>query len=193
MIVPPAVGVVDDSVTAYCVAEPAVTANELDVPVLPFTVDDAPDPPAVRVTPDSTIEYTTPAIVTLDEPTAIVPVVVPLNVPVPAERDSDTEPLAPALTTALPYVSVKVTVTENGTPAIGVPTGATNNFEATPASTVKVPDASVVDTAPEPAEIVCDAPAIVGVIETLSTNPLDEIVALTVPENAVELSVTVPE
>jgi hypothetical protein len=52
VIVPPAFGVVDDNVTAYCVAKPAVTANELEVPVLPFTVDDAPDPDAVSVTPD---------------------------------------------------------------------------------------------------------------------------------------------
>ncbi len=86
-----------------------------------------------------------------------------------------------------------MTVTENGTPAIGVPTGATNNFDAAPASTVNEPDASAVVTAPALAEIVRDAPAIVGVIETLSTNPPDAIVALTVPENAVEPSVTVPE
>ncbi len=131
-------------------------------------------------------------MVTLDDATGMVPDVVPLNVPVPADRARDTEPLAPALTTALPYVSVKVTVTENGTPAIGVPTGATNNFDAAPVSTVNEPDASVVDTAPALTEIVRDAPAIVGVIDTLSTTPPDAIVALTVPENAVELRVTAP-
>ena len=80
----------------------------------------------------------TPEIVTDEDPTAIVPVVVPLKVPVPAERVSVTVPFAPVLFTELSSASVRVTVTENGVPAVWLAIDDTTSFDAAPASTVTV-------------------------------------------------------
>ena len=81
---------------------PGTTAKESDSPDLPLTSDDAPVPVAATTTPDSALEYVTPVIVTADAPTAIVPEVVPPNVPEPVERVRVTVPSAPVLFTALP-------------------------------------------------------------------------------------------
>ena len=80
----------------------------------------------------------TPAIVTDDDPTATVPVVVPLNVPVPDVRLSVTVPVEPVLFTGLSSASVRVTVTENGVPAVWLAIDDTTSFDAAPASTVTV-------------------------------------------------------
>jgi len=157
--VPPTVGVAVDSVTAYRVAVPEVTAKAADVPDFPLTRLDAPVPVAVRVTPDSALEYVTPEMVTADAPTAIVPDVVPPTVPVPAPRVRVTVPVAPVLFTALPNVSVSVTVTGNPTPAVCDPIDDTTNLEAIPGLTTT--DAVLVSAeAPDP---VFSVPEIVAV------------------------------
>jgi len=115
---------------------PEVTEKAADVPDIPLTRLDAPEPVAVRVTPDSALEYVKPEIVTAEAPTAIVPDVVPPSVPDPDVRVSVTVPVAPVLFTALPYVSVSVTVTGNPVPAACDPIEDTTSFDAAAAVTV---------------------------------------------------------
>ena len=113
-----------------------------------------------------------------------------------------------ALVTTFQYASTALTVTVTAEPAVTAdgdpdlpvtepgsadsPGRSTCNFVTPAVFTVNVPAALAVETEPSVAEIVRPLPAIVGVSDTESTRPPFEIVAVTVPTKAVEVSATAP-
>lgn len=170
-------------------AEPAVTLNVPEAPLFPATRLEVPVPVAVSDTPDSAFEYVTPVTVTAEDPTAIVPDVVPPRVPPPEARVSVTVPVAPVLFTALPYVSVSMTVTEKPVPAVCDAMDPITSFDAVVGLIVNPAD--VPDLEPPDAVTVCNAPAEVSVIECEASTPDDNDAVVPPPDKIVDVEVSV--